>query len=313
MSTHECLVVPVVMEAHPNADALSVVKVFGYTVCVRTEDWKGKSLGIYIPPDSICPKNEMFSFLGDKTRIKVKKLRGVISQGLLIPAPEDAKEGDDYFEKLGITHYDPPEPASTGGEVEHGPAGFYPKYDVESFNRYNMVIHNGEDVVVTEKLHGANSRFLYKEGRFWAGSRTEWKRENSENLWWKVLYNTPELQEWMKRHPELVVYGEVYGQVQDLKYGQNGVKFAGFDILRGNEWLSWDEVLQIKEDLPWVPVLYEGPFNEEMIRSLAEGDSSIVGANHLREGVVVKPRVERTHMRLGRVLLKIVSNRYLER
>ena len=40
---------------HPNADILSIVKVFGYTCVVRTQDWKDRSVGAYIPPDSAVP------------------------------------------------------------------------------------------------------------------------------------------------------------------------------------------------------------------------------------------------------------------
>jgi len=45
LSTHRVEVVPVSLEKHPNADALSVVRVFGYSVCVRTEDWQEGQLG----------------------------------------------------------------------------------------------------------------------------------------------------------------------------------------------------------------------------------------------------------------------------
>jgi len=60
-----------------------------------------------------------------------------------------------------------------------------------------------------------------------------------------------------------------------------------------------------------VPLLYRGPFDEEKAIELALGDSLL--ADHMREGVVVKPVVERQDPELGRVLLKIVSPRYLEK
>ena len=88
MSDHRCEVVPVVLEKHPNADSLSVVKVFdGYTVCVRTADWEGVDKGVYIPPDSVVPDTEQFKFLEGHLRIKAKKLRGINSYGMLVPVP----------------------------------------------------------------------------------------------------------------------------------------------------------------------------------------------------------------------------------
>ncbi|MGH9759840.1 MAG: hypothetical protein ACREAC_03250 [Blastocatellia bacterium] len=83
-STHKVEVVPVVLERHPNADTLSVVKVFGgYTVCVRTVDFKDGDLGAYIPPDSVVDSSRPeFAFLAGHERIKVKRLRGIVSMGL---------------------------------------------------------------------------------------------------------------------------------------------------------------------------------------------------------------------------------------
>ena len=46
---------------------------------------------------------------------------------------------------------------------------------------------------------------------------------------------------------------------------------------------------------------------------IALGDSVIPGAKHMKEGVVVKPVKERRDPDLGRVQLKIVSPRYLEK
>src|SRR4051812_40299573 len=106
-STHKVEVVPVVMKPHENASALSIVSAFGYTVCVKTEDWKDIPLAAYIPPDSICPDTPEFAFLGTNKRIRVRKMRGVFSYGLLVPAPKGAKIGDNVAEALGIIHYEP--------------------------------------------------------------------------------------------------------------------------------------------------------------------------------------------------------------
>jgi RNA ligase (TIGR02306 family) len=314
-STHKVEVVPVVLKPHPNADSLSVVEVFGYSVCVRTDDWQGKSLGAYIPPDSVVPDTPEFAFLKGRNRIRVVRLRGVMSQGLLVPAPEGASLGDDVAERLGVTHYDPPLPASSGGESEAPPPGLHFSYDVDTWYRFKALFVPGEEVIATEKIHGASARYVWQEGRLFCGSRNEWKREDSKNLWWRAARETPGLIEFCQEHPEITVYGEVYGRVQDLQYGTKPgeVRFVAFDLLRNGQWLSHDEAQGLGAALPWVPLLYRGPYDEEKVRALADGPSTIPGANHLREGVVVKPVQERTALEIGRVLLKIVSNQYLER
>jgi hypothetical protein len=54
------------------------------------------------------------------------------------------------------------------------------------------------------------------------------------------------------------------------------------------------------------------PFDLEAILRHAEGNSLIPGANHIREGVVIRPLKERTHLEIDRVNLKVVGNGYLE-
>jgi len=155
MSNHAVEVVPVVLEPHPNADVLSIVKVWGYQVCVRTEDWVGVAQGAYIPPDSIVPDTEQFEFLEGHRRIRAKKLRGQWSMGMMVPAPEGSGLGDDVADTLGITHYEPPIKGEnqqgvrgTYADAAPSPEGVHPKYDVENIRRYNEVLIPGEEVVV---------------------------------------------------------------------------------------------------------------------------------------------------------------------
>lgn len=315
-NNHTCDVVEVKLNKHPNADSLSIVMVDDFQCIVRTEDWKDGDLGIYIPPDSVVPMTKEFEFLGKHRRIKACRLRGEWSVGLLIKAPPEAKIGDDYMEKLGIIHYEPEVHGHfiTGGDNVTSPPGFFPIYDVMNFRKYSKLFNDDEEVIVTEKVHGANARFVCTDDQIYCGSRKNWKKEDPNNLWWKALNNYDVLQAWLRHHQDLTVYGEVFGQVQNLKYGSKGeIYFATFDILKGNQWLDFDEAHDIGKPLPWVPLVYRGPFDKEKILEFAEGDSIYPGANHMREGVVIKPIHERNDPRLGRVQLKVVSNRYLSK
>lgn len=325
IAEHTCDVVQIKLEPHSNADSLSLVKVGDFQCAVRTEDWNDGDLAIYIPPDSIVPDNKDFEFLipsgssirGKYLRIKARKLRGEWSVGLLIPAPDGAKIGDDYMEKLGIVHYEPQIHGnfSTGGDNVTPPPGFIPKYDVLNFRKYSKLFKDGENVIVTEKIHGGNARFVYVDDQMYCGSRNHWKKEDPKNLWWRALKTNTALEAWLIHHPGLVVFGEVFGQVQNLKYGsRNGeIFFAAFDILDNGKWLDFDEAHQVGAPLPWVPLVYRGAFNKEKILEFAEGDSSWPGAQNYREGVVVKPIHERIDSHIGRVQLKIVGNRYLSK
>lgn len=317
-STHKVEVVRVILEPHPNADSLSVVRVFGgYTICVRTEDWRGLELGAYIPPDSVVDSaRPEFAFLAGHERIRVKRLRGVVSMGLLIPAPGGAQLGEDVAELLGVSHYEPPLPLMARGDEEGAPAGFHPSYDVASLRRFAHLFVEGELVWVTEKIHGVNARFCYAGGRMRAGSRGTWKKYDENNLWWKALGQCPEIVSFCERNPEMTVYAEVYGSVQSLKYGtrRGEIRLTVFDILDGADWVDAEAALDLAPELPWVPrVATHIPFEAERVFALAEGPSLIPGAQHFREGIVVKPLRERTDLEIGRVCLKVVSNAYLEK
>lgn len=95
MSTHKIEIVKIEsIDAHPDADKLGIVKIWGYQVCVGLDSWKEGDLAAYVMPDFMVPIDRSeFAFLDtgkgrSHERVRVKKLRGVLSQGLLAPAPE---------------------------------------------------------------------------------------------------------------------------------------------------------------------------------------------------------------------------------
>lgn len=326
MSNHEIPIVSVQLEPHPNADSLSLVKIYGWTVVARTADWADKTKGIYIPPDFTVPLSRPeFAFLDTgkgetRCRIRVKKLRGILSQGLLVPVPpglEHLPLGSNVIQELEIERYEPPMPVSTGGEAEPAPSGSPPCYDVESYERYCGSLVNNEKIVATEKIHGANARFMFDGERMWAGSRAEWKRPGSANIWWRCLESYPVIETFCRTNPNFVVYGEVFGSVQSFKYGAKPgeVKFAAFDILdvKNNRWLDYHEAKILAEMIPWVPEVYCGPLEDAEIRKFASGKSLIPGADHIREGICIRPLKERYDESCGRVVFKIVSPEYLEK
>jgi RNA ligase (TIGR02306 family) len=113
---------------------------------------------------------------------------------------------------------------------------------------------------------------------------------------------------------EVTLFGELIG-VQDLSYGtpKGELAYLAFDLRVDGEYLSYDEFLPLMErfEVPTVPIAYRGPFDYEKIKALSEGQSMI--AEHVREGVVIRPSTERRDNELGRVILKSVGEGYLTR
>lgn len=333
MSNHITEVVEIrSVRPHPNADRMEITEVMGWQCCIGKGQFKPGDLAVYVEPDFVVPlAHESFAFLrkpgSTRTheRITVRRFRGEISQGLLIPLPASLAgrmAGDNVIDDLGIVRYEPTQHVSTGGDDVSSPSGLYaPKFDVDNWQRYKHLLISGEAVYITEKIHGANARYTFAkdpgtgEAVQFCGSRTNWKAESESNAWWKAFRDNPGIGTWCKENPGKILYGEVYGNVQSLRYGVNGVKFIAFAILDGQVWMNTADAMRSLAlfGVPFVPVRYSGPLpDDQAIREMAEMDSAMPGANHLSEGVVIVPAVERMDSRLGRVAVKVVSNRYLE-
>ena len=243
--------------------------------------------------------------------------------GLIVKAPEGSQEGELVNEKLGLVKYEPPLSVNTGGENEHDP-GFLPKYDMEGLRKYPNVFEIGEEVVITEKIHGANARYCWRDDRLWVGSHNTMKKENKANVFWKMAfqYNLVEI---LKNFPNKIFYGEVYGWVQSLRYGhkpneQSFIWFDVFDIDKG-KFLDYADFAKIVLDMYRlslegktvpvfsVPIIYSDVWDADYCKSLANGKSFI--ADNIREGFVVKPIKERWDNTIGRVVLKLHGEEYL--
>jgi RNA ligase (TIGR02306 family) len=328
MSTHSVNIYKLdSIQKHPNADTLGVTHILGFQCIVRLADFKEGDLVAYIEPDYIVPQTPEFTFLGKHRRIKAQKLRGVWSQGLIIKAPEGSKPGDDVMEQLGVTRYEPQLPSWWGvsgpavGVEEEVPESLkgMPVYDLENWRKYPDIFVQGDEVSITEKIHGTNARFAFRDGRMWCGGRRQWRKEEPKNYYWEALKQNPWIEDWCKASG-MVLYGEVFGDVQDLKYGhrQGKVTFLAFDVygsvlaeLVGGVFRGAHEFKQLVPKECRVPELYCGPYNKEIVEKLSLQNSTL--ANHCAEGVVIKPMLERWNPDIGRVALKAVSSRYLER
>jgi tRNA-binding EMAP/Myf-like protein len=337
---------------HPNADTLSCTLIHnGYPVLFKTGDFNEGDLACYIPIDALVQVSRPeFAFLDSGKgraveRIKARRLRGVFSMGLLIRAPVSAKAGDDLREWFGVEKWEPEsekEPAPDNRKARRSWHRTWfgslvyrvrqllglapptppkvPVYDIEGLRKYQNLFQEGEAVVIREKIHGCSSRYLHTGKHFFIGSRTVMTR-NGPSVW-KTVADRYCLKEKLKRYPGVVLHGEVYGSVQDLKYGvpeSEDVRFVAFDALvpdgpTNRRWLNDEELEAFCAllGLPMAPVLYRGPWHRDLVK-LAEGKTTMPGANHVREGFVVRPVAERHDQHFGRVQLKLAGQDYLTR
>ncbi|MEH2379522.1 MAG: RNA ligase (ATP) [Nostoc sp.] len=307
---------------HPNADRLDIASIegMGYQVIIVKGNFHPGDLAFYFPIDSVIPENFLDKF-GIRNyyskKLRAAKLRGIFSEGLLIPVGNNfmGNVGDDYTEYFGVTKYEYPIPQGMSGEVE-GFIGHYKFPSPENLKRYKNILIEGEEVVVTEKLHGTNFTVLVDaDGTTKIGSHNYfWKNsEVNKTLVYIRAYNENEA--FQKLPPGTQIFGEIYG-VQDIKYGLNNgnIGIAIFAVRRGSHFLNYSDFVAFCEEfaLPRVPVLYSGAYTWEAV-SQFNNANSVVSPNCIMEGVVVQPVIEKTHPEIGRVVLKLISDRYLLR
>ena len=303
-------------------------------------------------PDSLIEEMGLTGKLAgaQKNRVRAVKLRNVLSQGLCYPARDHWNEGDDVTSELGIIKWEPPVPAHMSGELfSAGPLRTI-KYDIENIKKFPHTFKHGEPIVITAKVHGTWCQIgvMPKElkhkthGELIVASKGIATKglafkpnaaKNKNNLYLRVArhYNMLEriqfaFEKFLDAGHPVFVLGEIFGAgVQDLAYGASTGKdetigFRIFDVYIGKptqgNYLN-DEELDcacLELDMNRVPVLYRGLFGRGVIEAYTDGNETISGNEmHIREGVVVRPQIERENDELGRVQLKSVSEKYLLR
>ncbi|WP_055713721.1 RNA ligase (ATP) [Streptomyces torulosus] len=351
MSTLRVTAEVLTIHEHPNADALELAQVGLYRAVVAKGAFRTGDTAVYIPEQSVLPAGliEELGLTGrlagsGADRVKAVRLRGELSQGIVcrpkaladVDLTAAVAEGTDFAERLGIVKWVPPIPPTMSGEVESAP-DLLPWVDIENIQRYPDIFTPGEAVVLTEKLHGSACLMTYlaEDGRVQVsskgfGAKSLALKEDPRNLYWRAVqgHGVPEVAARLARRlgaRRVGVFGEVYGAgVQDLTYGADGRReslgYAVFDVsaeIDGRvRWLDTAELTDLLDgELPLVPRLYEGPYAVDRVLEVATGRETVSGREmHLREGVVIRPAVERySPVTGGRAIAKAVSPAYLTR
>jgi RNA ligase (TIGR02306 family) len=321
------------------ADKIEIATVGGWNVVVAkdVEHKVGNSV-VYCEIDSFLPIKEEFEFLrkssykkmGDQEgfRLKTIRLRGQVSQGLILPISvvpitqfatgHDLPEGLDVTEMLGIVKYEPPIPAELSGKVKGQFPSFIPKTDEERIQ--NLTKEYGEwkhqskhQFYVTEKLDGSSATYYIKDGEFGVCSRNLELLETEGNTFWKVAREL-NLEENMKATGKNIsLQGELIGEgIQGNPYkikGQTVRFFTGFNIDK-YERIPFPELVVMLADmgLQSVPVLNQEfgfvlPETIEDMLKYAEA-KSVLNNKTEREGVVVRSMD-------GTISFKAISNKFL--
>lgn len=355
------------VQKHPEADRLNLVTVKGWQIVTATpmefEDapnWEKGDKCVYFPPDTLVPESwtnkwgitkycssagmhDIVNPQGETETIPYRKiksirLRGQRSEGFMCPCSDidfqiKLEVGTDVASYFNARKYEPPPRyQNVGGtpKLSNEPDWFHRYTSIENINNFTNVLQDGEEVVVTEKLHGTNARVgleLYREDfplEFTYGSH---RMVAFDGMYVHAFDRLPAVRELLavlaKDQGRPIIFGEIFGDgVQDMRYGlKDKYEFRAFDLSLNGDYVGYDWFVDLCRSygVPMVPELYRGPFSLEKIRSLTDGPTTLVdhpskhtSKFHGREGVVVKPTVER-RAHGARVIFKSVSVDYKSR
>lgn len=317
------------IRAIDGADAIECAVVGGWTVVVKKGEYRAGDLAIYCEVDSWIPHNlapflskgkEPREYNGVKgERLRTVKLRGQLSQGLLLPTVGQTPlsgEGDDLTEFLGIQKWEAPIPACLAGLVKGSWPSAIPKTDQERVQNLNKEWEHLRQYTyeVTEKLEGSSMTVGMINGEFIVCSRNLSLKESDTNSFWRQAraYDI-EAKMLLAGLDDVVIQGELIGEgVQGNHYGIVGQDFYVYDIydIERGEYYSpthrwwWCSKLGLKH----VPVIEdELCLQGHDIPSVlwrADGGSLLGYRGQLREGLVFKRTDGPEHF-------KAVSNNYL--
>jgi RNA ligase (TIGR02306 family) len=340
---------------HPNADRLEIVKVLGTQFVTVKDKFQAEDLCVYFPPDmliseDVAEKLGVANYLkhsvypGDlqksRCRIGAIRLRGTASFGfgITIAEAEEAvtfplsiEEGEDVTFYFGGAKYQPDEKFHSG-DSQRQPGAFHIYTSIQHYYRHEGAIPAGTPVRITEKIHGTNSRVgLVKDDGFELMCGTHRQRKKYEDkegrysLYWNPLTDDmKDMLEFISRgEDDVIVFGEIYGnKIQQMDYAcARGKGYRVFDITVNGEYLDWVDVRLYCSmfDIVTVPVLYEGPFAQNVLEMNVSGDTMLATPGEIkckfkgREGVVITPLEEQFSDSMGgRLILKAVSSDYYE-
>jgi len=312
-----------------DADAIELAVFGGWQVVVKkAQEIKPEMLVVYCEIDSVFPEQQQFEFLRqDKFRLRTKKFRGALSQGIVFKIDEvlivgNYVEGEDVTGILGITLYEPPIPAAISGEVAGAYPGSVPKTDEERVQNLDIETFSGMSFFVTEKLDGTSCSYIFDEAGLHVCGRNWEFCETPDQTFWKLArhYDIEEkLRDYHARTGSyLALQGEVVGYgIQSNIYGLKGQDifiFNIFDITR-QRYLPVAAYRTILDNfaLKGVPVVAEnfptGGFDHARFLEYAEG-KSFLNPQAEREGVVFRS-IDETRSNQGKISFKAISNKYL--
>ncbi|QEF96146.1 RNA ligase [Stieleria maiorica] len=309
------------------ADLIELAVVDGWKCVTKKGEFSVGDAVIYCEIDSFLPVRDEFEFLRKSSlktmegregfRLRTVKLRGQISQGLLVNPSllgRSFQVGEDVTDELGIVKYEAPIPACLGGEVVGAFPAFISKTDEERIQNLasDFGSFRGKEFYVSEKIDGTSFTAFVNEGRFGVCGRNWQLAEDQSNSHWRVVRSLSLHERLPSLGRSLAVQGELVGPgIQKNRYRLKEPAVFVFNVfdIDASAYLEKSEMEAVSEQLglPIVPPIGKVAVPETIddILAMAEGKSTLNPKTE-REGLVWVHGVGD-----DRISFKTISNRFL--
>ena len=338
------------IEPITDADSIEVATVGGWKVVVKKGEFKTNDLVVYLEIDSWVPTSlapllskgkEPKVFNGvEGERLRTVKLRGQISQGLLLPIDcttisdtisdgegnvISVSEGDDVTEFLGIQKWERPLPTQLQGQAKGNFPSFIRKTDQERCqNLQKNIFVDWKDLEweISLKLDGSSLTGYYNNGETGICSRNLELMDNDENSGNSFIqtFNSSGLKDAIKSiGRNVAVQGEMMGEkIQGNRENLTGTILFIFDVFD----IDNQQYMTPQDRLEFINLLFKNGYTGDIapilnskttlhnigisnitdLLSFADGESI---NNPVREGVVFKCVTN------GDISFKAISNKFL--
>ena len=313
------------LEPIAGADNIVQARVMGWNVVVKRDEFSVGDPCVFFEIDSVLPDGPAWSeFMRPRGfRVRTIKLRGVLSQGLALPVAilggETPSREIDLRERLGVAKFEPVLPDAR--EIAGPFPARVPKTDEIRLQSALGVLDEmrGQEFYVTTKCDGMSATYVRTADGLIAASRN-WALTCGANLVWR-LADRYQLAD--KIHPDFAVQGEICGPgIHKNRLGLDEVDLFVFNVydLRAAAFLPFGELCAFcaERDLRTVPVerVVRGEeaagFGHSLEGWLEAARGLYAGTKQRKEGIVVRPLVERPSATLGgRLSFKVINNDFL--
>lgn len=310
-----------------NADNIQAYKLDGWWVVGKKGEFNVGDSVVYFEIDSWIP-TELAPFLSKGKepreykgikgeRLRTIKLKGQISQGLIMPNTYNAEVGEDLTEQLGIIKWEPI--LNTHGNIK--PKGnfpsFIPKTDEERVQNLVNILPTYREKYknwnITEKLDGTSMTVYHNEGIVGICSRNLELKVEESNKYTDTVSELNLLEKLLKLNANIAIQGELIGpSIQANKYKLSKPEYRVYKIwdISNQCYIRWNLVEELCKllNISTVSKLsFDYNFLDldiDKMLEFAEG-KSLLNITTEREGIVAQSIDD------PNISFKVISNKFL--